>query len=63
MLRDFKLDDSSYPEAWAYVLARFDNKRLVVKTLFHDLCSIEAAKNETQVRQLLRQRRNNNSWT
>lgn len=52
-VRDFKLDDRAYSEAWAHLLSRFDNKRAVVKTLFRDLYNLEPIKAENQITSLL----------
>lgn len=37
MVRDFRLEDRAYPEAWAYVVSRYDNSRSFIKTLFGKL--------------------------
>ncbi len=52
-IRDFKLDDRSYSEAWSHLLSRFDNKRAVVKTLFRNLYNLEPIKSDTQIHALL----------
>ena len=52
-VRDFKLNEQSYSEAWSYILSRFDNKRAVIKSLFRNLYNLEPIKSEDQIRGLL----------
>ncbi len=55
LIRDFELTENSYVQAWSTVITRYENKRLVVKTLFKKLISIEAIKSDTKIRTLLDQ--------
>lgn len=41
-LRDFDLSETAYPEAWSYLLSRFDNPRAVGKALFRNLRGLTA---------------------
>lgn len=52
-IRDFKLNDKAYSEAWSHFIVRFENKRAVFKMLFRSLYNLEPIKNENQIRNLL----------
>lgn len=55
LIQDFELTENSYAQAWSVVIARYENKRLVVKTLFKKLISIEAIKSDVKIHTLLDQ--------
>ncbi len=55
VIRDFELNDAAYPEAWAYILKRYENKRAVIRTLFRNFSNLEPIKHESSIRSLLDQ--------
>jgi hypothetical protein len=54
-IRDFPLVDDAYPEAWDYLLNRFNNKRIVIRTLFRRLIEIDSIKKSSQISSLVDQ--------
>lgn len=53
LIRDFELNDQAYPEAWAYLINRYDNKRAIVRLLFRKLRDLEQLKSESSIRSLI----------
>ncbi len=55
ILQGYKNEDSAYPEAWAYLSSRYDNRRAIIRTHFADLLALKTIKNESELRSLLDQ--------
>lgn len=53
IMQNFSVTGEAYPEAWSYLLSRYDNPKAVIRTLFHKLHTLEAIKHETKIRNLL----------
>lgn len=53
LIRDFPLTETSYPEAYACVCARFDNKRAIVRALFSKLYNLESISTSSKIRSLI----------
>lgn len=53
LLRDFEINESSYLEAWSYLILGFDNPRVVGKALFHNFRGLTPITSAHEVRNLL----------
>ncbi|XP_065224341.1 uncharacterized protein LOC135848369 [Planococcus citri] len=53
ILRHFGLKEATYPEAWDYVMKRFNNPRAIIRAHFRNLHCLESIKNEQGIRSLL----------
>lgn len=52
-VRDFDLEERSYPEAWSYVVARYDNPRSVLRNMFRKFVNVKRIKSESEIRGLI----------
>lgn len=53
LVKDYEMGDNAFPEIWAGILKRYENKRMIIHTLFTDVMNIKPAKTESEIRGLM----------